>query len=49
MLFDDGGELFLGAGVVWLLNPGSCSAMQGSYAVLTIENGGFHAELKEIG
>ena len=34
---------------VWLLNPGSCSAMQGSYAVLTIENGGFHAELKEIG
>lgn len=34
---------------VWLLNPGSCSAMQGSYAVLTVENGGFHAELKEIG
>ena len=33
---------------IWLLNPGSCSALNGSYAAITFEGGKFHCELKEI-
>ncbi len=33
---------------IWLLNPGSCSALSGSYAAITFEDGKFHCELKEI-
>lgn len=33
---------------IWLLNPGSCSAISGSYAAVTFEDGKFQCELKEI-
>ena len=33
---------------IWLLNPGACSALNGSYAAITFEDGKFHCELKEI-
>lgn len=33
---------------IWLLNPGSCSASSGSYAVVDLDAGGFECELREI-
>ena len=33
---------------IWLLNPGSCSASSGSYAVVDLGAGGFECELREI-